>query len=149
MGHPRHDSLTAHIADAIHQRAMERKIQVTELDLYRRNFNPVMTPEDEPDWKNMDKRYSPEVHQLYSELLEHDTLVVVFPLWWYSFPAMLKGYIDRVWNNGLAYGDGHKLPFNKVRWVALVGGDKESFVQMGWEKNISDYLKKYVQLSWY
>lgn len=139
--HPRHDSLTAHIADAIHQRAMGRKIQVTELDLYRRNFNPVMTPEDEPDWKNMDKRYSPEVHQLYSELLEHDTLVVVFPLWWYSFPAMLKGYIDRVWNNGLAYGDGHKLPFNKVRWVALVGGDKESFVQMGWEKNISDYLK--------
>lgn len=131
MGHPRHDSLTAHIADAIHQRAMERKIQVTELDLYRRNFNPVMTLEDEPDWKNMDKRYSPEVHQLYSELLEHDTLVVVFPLWWYSFPAMLKGYIDRVWNNGLAYGDGQKLPFNKVRWVALVGGDKESFVQMG------------------
>ena len=123
MGHPRHDSLTAHIADAIHQRAMERKIQVTELDLYRRNFNPVMTLEDEPDWKNMDKRYSPEVHQLYSELLEHDTLVVVFPLWWYSFPAMLKGYIDRVWNNGLAYGDGQKLPFNKVRWVALVGGD--------------------------
>lgn len=88
--HPRHDSLTAHIADAIHQRAMERKIQVTELDLYRRNFNPVMTLEDEPDWKNMDKRYSPEVHQLYSELLEHDTLVVVFPLWWYSFPAMLR-----------------------------------------------------------
>ena len=31
--HPRHDSLTANIADAIHQRAMERKIQVTELDL--------------------------------------------------------------------------------------------------------------------
>ena len=44
--HPRHDSLTAHIADAIHQRAMERKIQVTELDLYRRNFNPVMTGND-------------------------------------------------------------------------------------------------------
>ncbi|EKG8206548.1 NAD(P)H-dependent oxidoreductase [Shigella flexneri] len=57
--HPRHDSLTANIADALHQRAMERKIQVTELDLYRRNFNPVMTSEDEPDWKNMDKRYSP------------------------------------------------------------------------------------------
>ncbi|MGT9364251.1 NAD(P)H-dependent oxidoreductase, partial [Escherichia coli] len=36
-------------------------------------------------------------NELYSELLEHDTLVVVFPLWWYSFPAMLKGYIDRVW----------------------------------------------------
>ncbi|BEA58095.1 hypothetical protein VEE10_13570 [Escherichia coli] len=122
---------------------------MTELDLYRRNFNPVMTLEDEPDWKNMDKRYSPEVHQLYSELLEHDTLVVVFPLWWYSFPAMLKGYIDRVWNNGLAYGDGQKLPFNKVRWVALVGGDKESFVQMGWEKKYKRLFDKYVQLSWY
>lgn len=136
-----YDSLTAHIADAIYQRAMERKIQVTELDLYWRNFNLVMTPEDEPDWKNMDKRYFLEVYQLYLELLEHDTLVVVFFFWWYSFLAMLKGYIDRVWNNGLAYGDGHKLLFNKVCWVALVGGDKELFVQMGWEKNISDYLK--------
>lgn len=54
---------------------------------------------------------------------------------------MLKGYIDRVWNNGLVYGDGYKLLFNKVCWVVLVGGDKELFVQMGWEKNISDYLK--------
>ncbi|MGC6744074.1 NAD(P)H oxidoreductase [Escherichia coli] len=118
------------------------KIQVTELDLYRRNFNPVMTPEDEPDWKNMDKRYSPEVHQLYSELLEHDTLVVVFPLWWYSFPAMLKGYIDRVWNNGLAYGDGHKLPFNKVRWVALVGGDKRIICPDGLGKKYKRLFKK-------
>lgn len=48
--HPRHDSLTAHIADAIHQRAMERKIQVTELDLNRRNFNPVIRlPHEQPD----------------------------------------------------------------------------------------------------
>ncbi len=118
--HPRHDSLTAHIADAIHQRAMERKIQVTELDLYRRNFNPVMTPEDEPDWKNMDKRYSPEVHLLYSELLEHDTLVVVFPLWWYSFPAMLKGYIDRVWIMGWLMEMGtnyHSIKFVGWRWL--------------------------------
>lgn len=147
--HPRHDSLTAHIADAIHQRAMERKIQVTELDLYRRNFNPVMTPEDEPDWKNMDKRYSPEVHQLYSELLEHDTLVVVFPLWWYSFPAMLKGYIDRVWNNGLAYGDGHKLPFNKVSLGGAGWRRQRIICPDGLGKKYKRLFKKYVQLSWY
>ena len=77
----------------------------------------------------------------FIRLLEHPALK-----WWFSLSGgaaygNVKGYIDRVWNNGLAYGDGHKLPFNKVRWVALVGGDKESFVQMGWEKNIGDYLK--------
>ena len=30
--------------------------------------------------------------------------VIVFPVWWWSMPAILKGWIDRVWNNGWAYG---------------------------------------------
>lgn len=59
---------------------------------------------------------------------------------------MLKGYIDRVWNNGLAYGEGHKLPFNKVRWVALVGETKSHLSRWAGEKykrlfeNMCSYL---------
>lgn len=137
----RYDLLIVYIVDVIYQWVMEWKIQVMEFDLYWCNFNLVMMLEDELDWKNMDKCYFLEVYQFYLELFEYDMLVVVFFFWWYSFLVMLKGYIDRVWNNGLVYGDGYKLLFNKVCWVVLVGGDKELFVQMGWEKNISDYLK--------
>jgi NAD(P)H dehydrogenase (quinone) len=32
-----------------------------------------------------------------------DALAFVFPVWWWSFPAMLKGWIDRVWSEGWAY----------------------------------------------
>ncbi|UGS41193.1 NAD(P)H oxidoreductase [Pseudocitrobacter corydidari] len=138
--HPRRDSLTAHIVDEIRRQSTSRQMKVTELDLYRRNVNPVMMQEDEPDWQDSTKRYTPDVHSLFAEMQGHDTLVVVFPVWWYSFPAILKGYLDRVWNNGLAYGDGHKLPVTKIRWVALVGGEGKSFIEMGWEKNMTDYL---------
>ncbi|ANC39908.1 NAD(P)H oxidoreductase [Hafnia alvei] len=137
--HPRADSLTAHIVEAMQSQAAHHAIDVTTLDLYRRGFNPVLDVEDEPDWENPNKQYSPDVHQLYSELEGHDTLVVVFPLWWYSYPAMIKGYMDRVWNHGLAYG-GKGFPAKKIRWVALVGGSQSGFVKYGWEKNITDFL---------
>jgi len=139
--HPRENSLTAQIAKTIRSESAEQGIKVTELDLYRRGFNPVLQQMDEPDWQNPQKRYSPEVHEYFAQMDGHDTAVIVFPVWWYSFPAMLKGYLDRVWNYGLAYGEGARLPFKKVRMVALVGGSEDKFIQYGWQKNMSDYLK--------
>ena len=68
---------------------------------------------------------------LFNTLKGVDTLFIVFPVWWYSFPAILKGYIDRVWTNGLAYGKGNRLPVNKIRWVALAGETREAFDQKG------------------
>ncbi|MBB1199914.1 NAD(P)H oxidoreductase [Enterobacteriaceae bacterium 89] len=139
--HPRENSLTAQIAKTIRSESAEQGIGVTELDLYRRGFNPVLQQMDEPDWQNPQKRYSPEVHEYFAQMDGHDTAMIVFPVWWYSFPAMLKGYLDRVWNYGLAYGEGSTLPFKKVRMVALVGGSEDKFIQYGWQKNMSDYLK--------
>lgn len=40
------------------------------------------------------------------KLLEADALILQFPLWWFSMPAILKGWIDRVYAYGLAYGVG-------------------------------------------
>jgi Putative NADPH-quinone reductase (modulator of drug activity B) len=138
--HPRHDSLTAQVVQTIQQQAADQQIAVDTLDLYRADFDPVLGIQDEPDWENPRKTYSPEVHDLFSQMQGHDTAVVVFPLWWYSFPAMLKGYLDRVWNYGLAYGEGSSLPFKRIRWVALVGGAEDKFEHYGWRKNMSDYL---------
>ena len=49
--HPRADSLTAHIVEAMQSQAARHAIDVTTLDLYRRGFNPVLDVEDEPDWR--------------------------------------------------------------------------------------------------
>lgn len=137
--HPRSDSLTAQVVKEIQGEAERQGTNVSTLDLYRLGFNPALNVEDEPDWDNPNKQYSPEVHRLFNEMATNDTVVFVFPVWWYGFPAMLKGYLDRVWNNGLAYG-GKGFPAKKVQWVALVGGSQEGYVKYGWEKNMTDYL---------
>ncbi|QDC40421.1 hypothetical protein FIL70_25145 (plasmid) [Sphingobium fuliginis ATCC 27551] len=53
----------------------------------------------------------------------------------------MKGFLDRVWQNGLAYGLGSTLKGKKFRYLALVGGSQEGFVKYGWEKNMTDYFK--------
>ncbi|EGO0259878.1 NAD(P)H oxidoreductase [Salmonella enterica subsp. enterica serovar Panama] len=138
--HPRSDSLTAQVVDAIRSRSMRAGINVTTLDLYRNGFNPVLDTEDEPEWGNPGKTHSDEVQYFFGELMSNDTLVVVYPVWWYSFPAILKGYLDRVFNYGLAYGGGHTLPVKKIRWVALVGGTKESYIEHGWNNAMNNIL---------
>ncbi|KGD83940.1 putative NADPH-quinone reductase [Pantoea sp. PNA 14-12] len=138
--HPRRNSLTAQMVHSLRQRAEARGAHVTELDLYRSDFDPVLRVEDEPEWGNPDKRYSPEVHRLFAELDNQDIIFFVFPVWWYSFPAMLKGYLERVWNYGLAYGEQNRLTAKTVRWLALAGGSHRSFIKYGWEKNITDHL---------
>lgn len=139
--HPRRDSLTAQVVQEIQGEAVGQGFNVSTLDLYRSGFDPVLREEDEPDWNNPQKAYSPEVHRLFGELEDKDTLVLVFPVWWYGFPAMLKGYLERVWNYGLAYGEGSALKHKKIRWLALVGGSQAGFIKFGWEKNMTDYIK--------
>jgi len=118
VSHPRVQSLTFAVADKFKQ-GLEAAGHSTELlDLHRIGFDPVMREADEPDWSSDRKVYSPEVEAEMDRMSRHDALAFIFPVWWYGLPAMLKGYIDRVWNNGYAYGS-KKLHHRKVLWIGL------------------------------
>lgn len=67
-------------------------------------------------------------------------MIFVFPVWWFSVPAILAGYIDRVWNNGIAHGGGRRLPFNTVRWIAIAGESEAAFTKRGLEKSMEHQL---------
>lgn len=140
--HPRKDSLTAQVVEVIKQEATQQGFDTSELDLYRADFNPVLPVEDEPDWNNPKKVYSTQVMQLAKQVSDKDTVVFVFPVWWYSFPAIVKGYLDRVWNFGLAYGAGYKFPVKSIRWIALVGDIKPSFEKRGNDEHIEHLLNR-------
>lgn len=89
-------------------------------DLYRMKFKAVADGEDflERRDKHHLKRQSEEksaselgtlAHDILEEqrkLRECDLLLLQFPLWWFSMPAILKGWVDRVLSNGFAYGSG-------------------------------------------
>ncbi|HEU4406963.1 MAG TPA: NAD(P)H-dependent oxidoreductase [Polyangiaceae bacterium] len=66
---------------------------------------------------------APDVAAEQEKLLWCDTLLVQFPLWWFSMPAILKGWVDRVFAYGLAYGVG---PHGGKRWGDRYGEGKLS-----------------------
>ncbi|MFE5482462.1 NAD(P)H oxidoreductase [Streptomyces sp. NPDC056527] len=132
LAHPRTDSLTAQVADLVHARLKDGGETVDVLDLYAEGFDPVLWPADEPDWENREKTYSPEVHAHMDRVLAADDIVVVFPVWWMAPPAVLKGWIDRVWNYGFAYGRSKpRLAAKRMVWLALMGNAEAEIEQLG------------------
>ncbi|MET7758877.1 NAD(P)H oxidoreductase [Streptomyces sp. NPDC005389] len=132
LAHPRTDSLTAQVAARLHARRKDEGGTVDVLDLYAEGFDPALRPEDEPDWENREKVYSPEVRAHMDRILAADEIVVVFPVWWFTPPAILKGWIDRVWNYGFAYGRSRpRLAGKRLLWLALMGGTREEIERLG------------------
>lgn len=134
--HPRTDSLTARVVEKVRGELVTQGYEVTELDLYRSNFDPVLRVKDEPDWANPSKVHSDEVVELGAQLSGKTAAFIVFPVWWYSLPAILKGYIDRVWNSGIAYGNAH-LSLESAHWIALAGESEASFAKRGLDKSLT------------
>jgi NAD(P)H dehydrogenase (quinone) len=68
-------------------------------DLCRQRFDPVLTPNElEPSPESPS-----DVRAAQAAVAGCNALCVVYPLWWASMPAILEGYIDRVFARGFAY----------------------------------------------
>ncbi|KEQ24240.1 NAD(P)H oxidoreductase [Paenibacillus tyrfis] len=139
VSHPRVNSLTFSVADRFLQGLADAGHETEMLDLHRRGFNPVLWEADEPDWSSDRKIYSPEVEAEIERMKKYDALTYIFPIWWFNLPAMLKGYIDRVWNNGFAYGS-NKLHHKQVLWLGLAAAPKELFEKRQYDKMLSQLL---------
>ena len=73
-----------------------------------------------------------------------DAIAMFFPVWWWSAPAMLKGWIDRAWNYGWAYGwagTNARIPLDKALMVALGGSSREDFASGGYDKLLDTQLR--------
>lgn len=122
VAHHRADSLTAHVGDVAATRLAAAGYAIDLLDLRAEGFDPRMTEADQPDWDDRDKVYSPEVRSHMDRILAADLIVPVFPVYWNSLPALLKGWIDRVWNYGFAYGRSEpRLAGKRMLWLGLAG----------------------------
>ena len=70
--------------------------EVRLLDLYAEGFDPVMRRQERIDYHTRGLNEEPvRVHLAHIAWAE--ALVFVYPTWWYGLPAMLKGWLDRVW----------------------------------------------------
>lgn len=67
-------------------------------------------------------------------LLRSDTIIFQYPLYWYSSPAILKEWIDQVFEYGFAFGENYKLAEKNVIISITVGSDKKFYPQEVIEK---------------
>jgi NAD(P)H dehydrogenase (quinone) len=93
---------------------------VTTSDLHRMQFNPVsdrrnfVTVKDGAYLKQQMEEihatetggFAPDIEAELAKLEACDLMIWQFPLWWFSVPAILKGWVDRVFAMGRAYGGG-------------------------------------------
>jgi len=140
--HPRQDSLTHAVAAAFADAADGTTFE--HADLYAEGFDPRLGPADEPDWDDPAKTYSPAVQAEIERIERNQATVMVFPVWWWSMPAMLKGWIDRVWNHGWAYGFAGPpaaYPHDDVWMIGVCGNDEDSFAKRGYDAAIRIQLE--------
>ena len=99
---PEKDSMTDAVGAAFAAGAVERGASADVLDLYDEGFNPVYSAADRAHY--LGHAPMPEdVVPIQRRLAQADVIALVFPIYWYTMPAMVKGLFDRVICRGFAY----------------------------------------------
>ncbi|MDX1069379.1 flavodoxin family protein [Sinorhizobium medicae] len=102
LAHPLENSFAANVARTAKESLEAKGHTVDLLDLYRDGFDPRLTVAERGSY--FDERYdSSEVSVWVDRLKAADGLMLVFPQWWFNFPAILKGFFDRVFAPGVAF----------------------------------------------
>lgn len=120
--HPVEESFVAALHQCVLKALRDAGHEVDDCDLNAEGFSPVLTGDERRAYHdvNANRAIGPSDVE---RLRRCEGLVFVFPTWWYGMPAILKGYIDRVWLPGVAFElkNGRTLPLlhNIVRFAAV------------------------------
>ncbi len=106
-GHPDHQSYCFALADAYKSSAQKSNVNLSEINIRDLKFNP-----------NLKYGYrqrtdlEPDLEEAIQKIKAADHIVWIFPMWWYGYPALMKGFIDRTFLPGITYQpiEGKPLP---------------------------------------
>jgi NAD(P)H dehydrogenase (quinone) len=108
-------------------------------DLYATKFNPSLGPEDFAQFTG--EQMPQDVLDQQAKVARADGLAFIFPIWWLYCPAILKGWIDRVFSPGFAYKYTEKgmeglLKHKKALLISTTGGPEPKYKASGRGDNI-------------
>lgn len=101
VAHPRRRSFTIAMSTAFAEAARAAGAEVVERDLYRLGFDPRLRAGEMPDQPGAKVR--PDVVREREAIGAADVFAFFYPLWFNATPAMMKGYVDRVFGFGFGY----------------------------------------------
>lgn len=116
--HPEPSSLTRQLVDVSVECLKAQGHEVLQSDLYAMRWKATFDELDFPERLNAERlsfidesgnayrtrSQTADVAAEQEKVLAADAVIFQFPLWWYGMPAIMKGWLDRVWAFGLAYG---------------------------------------------
>ncbi len=132
--HPNPKSFNHAILETITGELKKKKKEFKVRDLYKIGFDPVLSSGDLLAIQN--GAVPKDIKKEQDYISKADILIIVFPIWWSSMPAMLKGYIDRVFSLGFAYDITEDaviglLKGKEVFLVSTTGASKQDNESMG------------------
>jgi len=158
--HPEPQSFTAALRDQAVSTLEAQGHQVQVSDLHAMNWNPVASAADFGARENPDylvyaleqrlgakhQTLAADIQQELDKLLWADLLILNFPIFWFSTPAILKGWIDRVLVSGICYGgkrfyDQGGLVGKKALVTVTLGGREHMFGEGAIHGSLEDMLR--------
>ncbi len=146
--HPNPKSFNHAILERVQENLQRSRREFLVRDLYGMNFNPLLTGHD---FMLMQQgKLDPVIKGEQETIRSSEGLIVIHPIWWFSMPAMLKGYIDRVFTRGFAYdytdqGPKGLLTGKKVHILNTTGGSADDYRNYGF----ADALKHTMDMGTY
>lgn len=154
FAHPNLASFNGHLRTTAIEFFNENEIQYTVSDLYQTKFKASADEKDFISLANptyfdlqfeqaqaiLNESFVDDIKLEQRLLSQADLIIFQFPLWWYSMPGLLKGYVDRVFSMGWAYGGVQALGSKKILVSTTTGAP-----EMAWTDDnrgsIKDILK--------
>ena len=139
--HPVETSYNRALFNTVVEALTAKGHEVDALNLYEEGFDAVLSREERLNYHDVPGNLTPLVKPYVDRLMAAEALVFVHPVWNYGYPAILKGYFDRIFLPGVSFildggGDrGRLLPnlrhIKKVAFVTTYGGDRWRTMLMG------------------
>ncbi|WP_109078653.1 NAD(P)H-dependent oxidoreductase [Aggregatibacter kilianii] len=141
--HPNQQSFNRALVERIIKVSHELNVETIVRDLYTLNFNPVLS------WNELSAGAEgivpTEIKFEQNLIKEADLITLVYPLWWMGFPAILKGYLDRVLSYGFAYKTGNEgsiglLGDKKMQHFITMGNNLERYQSLNFDQALQTCL---------
>jgi NAD(P)H dehydrogenase (quinone) len=139
VAHPGSDSLSHGLVGRVSAELQRQGFKVEVADLGREQFQATMTQADMDLFRGVGE-IPDDVAREQARVDRADLLVFIFPVFWWSLPGQLKGWFDRVFSAGWAWGANARMRRVPIRLIATAGGDQELFDRRGYTQAIQTQI---------
>ena len=101
--HPQTKGNNTLVLEEVEKKLNARKIEYEVLDLYKMKYDPVLHEREHYTSSKDNRKITKQNQQIQEKITNSDRLIFIYPLWWDSMPAILKGFFDKTLTPGFGY----------------------------------------------